>query len=150
MKKLLALVLVIALYTIFDSAIWGGIFEPSDRYLFDLKNWINVYYAFWFLWMAGLIYAALYCLNLERREAVLFALSCIVIAHSGLEDILYYLLACREIPSDLPWLNGAIIILFQTPEMPKENIYASSAVWIGIVAITWLIVAWKSKGKDPQ
>ena len=57
-------------------------------------------------------------------------------AHSGLEDVLYYLIQLKPIPTELPWLDHAPLVLFSPVD--SVSLFASVALWL----LFWALVLW--------
>ena len=60
-----------------------------------------------------------------------------ILAHSGFEDILYFLYQLEQIPQNLFYLNHAPLIQFFSP-VTATNLVMSSIFWMCIVTLLWV------------
>jgi hypothetical protein len=146
MKKVLLMVVVALLvYTTIDIWIWGYIFENESRYQTVLADSVLRYQWSWQLVLAGLIAVGTMALWPEKLKAFLFAFATLTLAHSGVEDIFYYWLNLKAVPTSLPWLDHSYLIFCIRP-VTDVGLFLSAFIWIGF----WATVIWLSKGKNIQ
>jgi len=75
------------------------------------------------------------------KDCLYFVTSLFITAFSGLEDILYYVLDRKPMPSALPWLEGNPLILYGSSRL---GVIASVAFWILALALLYLLLyRWK-------
>lgn len=138
MKKVwLMIIVALLIYTGMDILIWQRIFEDSSRYLNVLTAEVTGYHVVWSMILAGLIVLGSIGLWKDWKKILVFVGATLTLAHSGLEDIFYYWLDARVIPTALPWLDNApLIINWTNASVTNTQLIMSAAIWI----IFWLFV----------
>lgn len=127
MKLILSIIVSFLFYTIYDIMVWQRIFESNELWHFGEQ-----YHSGWYVMLFGFIVLGAMLLN-AWRDKVFYVISMIVLAFSGVEDILYYWLDGRTIPERLPWLDNSFV-LFST--VTNINLVISSAFYIiGLIAL---------------
>jgi hypothetical protein len=111
MKKLLILILAIISITAIDIALWQRIFEANELWEFIGSNPGQYHYGY-FIAMWGLLSIGVAGLLPAGRDAVWFAVSFRLALMMGVEDLLYYWLDGRPLPTILPWLDEHPLIFF--------------------------------------
>lgn len=112
------------LYALQDVMLWAEIFERHELWQF-----IGIYHAGWQVLLFALILAGFFWAGRDWRAGVLHAAMLYTLAHSGLEDLLYYALQQRPVPDRLPWLDQAPLILFSPVD--RQNLVLSALIWVG-------------------
>jgi hypothetical protein len=103
MKKFwVALAVALFFYARMDILIWQRIFETHS--LYDLG--IGVYHWGWIQSLFGFMILGVLVCYPNLRQMFTFPLSLAILAFSGLEDILYYWLDGKALPTVLPWLDS--------------------------------------------
>ena len=119
-------------YARMDILIWQRIFETHE--LIDLGigkyHWGWVQALFGFMILGGLI-----CYP-HLRRMITFPLSLAALAFSGIEDILYYWLDQKAIPTRLPWLDSNPLLL---KPVTVERLLLSAAFWLVLVLLVDLL-----------
>jgi hypothetical protein len=118
-----ALAGALVLYALSDILLWQRIFEQHGLYRFDCE-----YQTGHVAVLVGLIAVGMVLLYDAGPWAVWYGLALYTLAYSGLEDVLFYMLDSRPIPSALPWLNENRLILFKP--VTHAGLLASSALWV--------------------
>ena len=115
-----------------DILIWQRIFETHD--LIDLG--IGKYHWGWVTALFGLIILGVLICYPHLRRMITFPLSLAALAFSGIEDILYYWLDQKAIPSRLPWLDSNPLLL---KPVTVERLLLSAVFWLVIVLLVDLL-----------
>lgn len=118
-----ALAVAIYFYTKIDILIWQRIFE--EHKLTSLG--IGVYHWGWLQSLFGFMALGILVCYPNRRRMVTFPLSLAILAFSGLEDVLYYWLDGKNIPTELPWLNSNPLIL---KPVTDDRLLISAVFWL--------------------
>ncbi len=133
-----------------DILIWQRIFETQE--LTGFGN-AGTYQWGWFQSLFGfIILGTLVCFPNIRRM-ILFPVSLTLLAFSGAEDILYYLLDGKPVPHFLPWLNNNFLII---RPVTSHTVYISAVFWLAIVLLLYTTTAFlegqvkKMRLKDRQ
>jgi hypothetical protein len=136
-----AVVGALVFYALSDILLWQRIFEQHGMYQFD-----GQYQTGHVCVLVGLIAIGVVLLYDAGLWAIWYGLAVYSLAYSGLEDVLYYLLDLRPVPSVLPWLNQNPYILFKP--VTQLGLLASTAIWsimwvlaLALVPHTWRHVA---------
>jgi len=122
----LALIGAIYFYTKSDILIWQRIFETHE--LWDLG--IGVYHWGWLHTLFGYMLLGSILIYPNLRRMITFPLTLLILAFSGLEDILYYWLDGKALPNVLPWLDPNPLIL---KPVTADRLVLSALFWILIV-----------------
>lgn len=119
----------ILLYAFQDVFLWARIFERDE-----LWDYAGVYHEGWavLLWMLAI--GGFVWLWPNVKAGLLHAALVYSLAHSGLEDILYYLIQGKPLPALLPWLDHAPLILFSP--VTGANLIISAAAWM----LAWAVI----------
>lgn len=129
------IVIAVFQYTAIDIKIWQRIFEANNLQ----QVGAGLYHAGWQEALYGfMVLGAIALINLSKRHAVLFPLALYALAHSGLQDVLYYWLDFRALPAELPWLNEAPLILFSP--VASGNLIASALIWLVVVVVAEYVI----------
>lgn len=128
-KAVLAVIIVILSYTLVDIMIWQRIFETNR-----MNNFASLYHPGWAVMLACDSALGAILLVPDWRSVLFYLGSVYALAFSGLEDVLYYWLDGRSIPSWLPWLDANPLILFKP--VTSTHLLASVSIWVGI----WILV----------
>ena len=126
--------LAVAIYSFakIDILIWHGIFIANN--IAGLAP--DQYHLGWTYALYGFMALGFIFFYPDARRMVMFPLSLLILAFSGLEDALYYWMDSRAIPFLLPWLNDNPLIL---KPANRENVLLSAAVWLFVVIALELI-----------
>ena len=111
-----------------DILIWQRIFEANK--LFELG--IGVYHYGWTYALFGFMALGMLIFYPNIRRMITFPLSLVLLAFSGLEDILYYWMDGRALPTLLPWLDTNPLIL---KPVTSTNLVLSALIWLAVVII---------------
>lgn len=133
MKRIILAVFVTLLfYVAIDILIWQRIFESNE-----LWDFADAYHLGWSIALIGFVILGMLLLWPRLFGGIVYAASVIILAHSGLEDILYYWLDGRIIPDRLPWLDQSPLILFSP--VTRENLIVSALIWFCIIGCIWIV-----------
>lgn len=134
MKKKMILMITFGFlfYVLIDIQIWQRIFEAKGL----ISSGIGVYHLGYALVLTGFILIGAIALLPSWKYAIAYSISFLLLATSGLEDILYYWLDGRLIPALLPWLNSSPMIFFKP--VTSLGLIASTAFWLVVVIILLL------------
>lgn len=113
-------------FTKVDILIWQRIFEKNG--LWDLG--IGTYHEGWTFALYGFMALGFIFFFPNIRRMVMFPASLALLAFSGLEDILYYWLDGRSIPTHLPWLSTNPLII---QPVTTTNLLISASIWMTVV-----------------
>lgn len=119
-------------YVLADILIWQRIFEQHALYSVG----IGVYHLGYAMMLIGLILVGSIALLPKWKYSLVYAISLLILAMSGMEDILYYWLDGRLIPSVLPWLNTAPLVLFKP--VTSFNLILSASFWLTVCIVLLL------------
>lgn len=119
----LALAVALFFYAKMDILIWQRIFETHE--LVDLG--VGTYHWGWIQGLFGFMALGMILCYPSLRHMVTFPLSLGILAFSGLEDILYYVLDGKSLPADLPWLSVNPMIL---KPVTAERLVISVIFWV--------------------
>lgn len=129
MKKFwVALAVALFFYARMDILIWQRIFETHS--LYDLG--VGVYHWGWIQSLFGFMILGVLVCYPNPRLMVTFPVSLAILAFSGLEDILYYWLDGKALPTVLPWLDSNPLLL---KPVTVSNLLISAAFWIAFVIL---------------
>lgn len=128
-RVILAIATGLVFHSLTDVLLWQRIFEKNE-----LWNYGSQYQAGWMNMLLGVIAVGMVLLWDNYEGAIFYALSLYTLAFSGLEDILYYVLDGRAIPSVLPWLEENRLVLFHP--VTSVSLIASAVVWV----MVWIIL----------
>ncbi len=120
-----ALAGALVFYALSDVLLWQRIFERHGLQQFDSQYQTGRLSA-----LVGLIAVGMVLLYDMGLWAICYGLALYTLAYSGLEDVLYYALDMRPIPSSLPWLDENRLIFFKPVTAP--SLLASTALWMGL------------------
>lgn len=115
-------------YTWVDILIWQRVFEANK-----LWEYADSYHFSWLVILMGFYVVGIIALLPNIRDCVLYMASLFLGAHSGLEDILYYVMDGRTMPDKLPWLGGDPLI-FHTS---STGVITSALVWMSILVFAY-------------
>ncbi|HEX9059989.1 MAG TPA: hypothetical protein VF941_07400 [Clostridia bacterium] len=119
-------------YVLADILIWQRIFEQHALYSVG----IGVYHLGYAMVLIGLILVGSVALLPKWKYSLVYAATFLILAMSGMEDILYYWLDGRLIPSVLPWLNTAPLVLFKP--VTSFNLILSASFWLTVCIVLLL------------
>jgi hypothetical protein len=119
----LALLIAVFFYTKIDILIWQRIFEENR--LTSLG--IGVYHWGWLQSLFGFMTLGILICYPDWRRMFTFPISLAILAFSGLEDVLYYWLDGKNIPTELPWLNTNPLLI---KPVTVEHLLISAILWI--------------------
>jgi hypothetical protein len=127
-RPLLAALIALIFYTVTDILVWQRVFEANQ-----LVKYADTYHVGWFVSLAG--YAAIGVVIMADRwkDCVFFLVALSVGAFSGLEDVLYYLLDRRPMPTALPWLESNPLIF----ETSRLGVIASVGCWLVVLGVLY-------------
>ncbi len=93
--------LALLFYTVTDILIWQRIFEANN-----LTHYANTFKTGWLVTLAG--YGVLGSILMWGvwKDILYFLISLLVLAFSGLQDMLHYILGGEPMPESLPWLDA--------------------------------------------
>lgn len=139
MKKIIvAIIIGVIFYSLVDIFIWQRIFESNQMHYFS-----SVYYRGWHLVLiSNVIIGSILLYNFVPFKNIIFYASTLyVFGSNGTEDILYFLLDGRTIPTRLEWLDNSTLILFK----PVTDTYliVNFIAWLIIWFFMWLFL-WRS------
>lgn len=142
-RALAATVTAILLWSLQDAIIWRGWFDgrPWSRAIDTYEFWHQAF-------LVGLIVAGL--LVLRGWYAIWFAISTWTLSNSGLPDVLYYWMALKPLPQNMPWMDQTHPLVIGHPAT-AGSVLISSALWLGLwLAVLLIPSAWRllSRGKD--
>lgn len=129
----------LVLYALQDVLLWAKIFERDQ-----LWQYIGIYHRGWAVLLWAQIMAGLLWSGRDWRAGLLHGAMLYTLAHSGLEDLLYYALQLRPLPDVLPWLDQAPLILFSP--VSRQNLAISALIWLGV----WLGVTAFLRKRSPE
>lgn len=143
-RKIVAFLTVsIFFFAMMDILIWQRIFEAKNL----IEVGIGTFHWGWTMALFGFISLGFIALLPTWKASLVYAVSLPLLAFSGLEDILYYWLDGKSLPTTLPWLNGFNIILFKP--VTAENIILSALIWIiFVVLFIWFTLYRKTKSTN--
>lgn len=141
MKKIWLLIVMLQLANaLIDIFIWQRIFEADYRYLNVMAGYSQFYIVAWLIAFYTIILAGI--VGMYRgfskewlKNSLFFAGASITLAHSGLEDILYYWLDGKAIHPNPIWLDKAPLIIGIRP-LTDEWLIISALIWISF----WLLM----------
>lgn len=125
MRRRLAAALAAGLvfYALSDILLWQRIFEGHDLFQFEYQ-----YQSGHVTTLVGFIAVGVILLLDMKWWALWYAAAFYTLTFSGLEDVLYYWLDGRALPSSLPWLDQTGLILIHP--VTAVTIVISAALWI--------------------
>lgn len=126
------LVIGVYFFTKIDILIWQRIFEANQ--LWDLG--IGTYHQGWTYALFGFMFLGAVFFYPNLRRMIMFPITLFLLAFSGLEDVLYYWLDGRTIPSVLPWLNSNPLIL---QPVSNNNLIISAVFWFCVVVLLEIV-----------
>ena len=134
----LALTVALFFYAKMDILIWQRIFETHE--LIDLG--VGVYHWGWVQALFGFMILGVLLFYPDVRRMVTFPLSLGLLAFSGLEDILYYVLDGKPIPDALPWLADNPMIYHSS----RTGLISSVIFWLILLAfLHFVLYEWKNR-----
>lgn len=136
MKKTIALAFTALLfYTWQDILLWQRIFEAHQLWQFD-----GIYHAGWVIALYALIAfgALLFASHHQFFNAAVYAALLYTWAHSGLNDILYYLLDGRAVPAELPWLDTPHPFILVHP-VTAHSIWLSPFIYLALFVAAYAL-----------
>jgi len=116
-------------YALSDILLWQRIFEAHGLYQFD-EQYQTGHVAV----LVGMIALGVVLLFEAGWWAAWYAMAFFTLAFSGLEDVLYYVLDGRPIPSVCPWLEVNRLILFHP--VTNHSLLLSAGVWVAFWALS--------------
>lgn len=123
-------IIALMFYVITDILIWQRVFEVNN-----LTQYADTYQMGWFVTLVG--YALLGSILMwgAWKDILYYLISLFVLAFSGLQDLLYYILDGRPIPDTLPWLDKNPMIF----DISKMGLLSSALFWMVALAIFHMI-----------
>lgn len=109
-----------------DILIWQRIFETHS--LVDLG--VGVYHWGWLQGLFGFMALGVILCYPSLRHMITFPISLAILAFSGLEDVLYYVMDGKSVPATLPWLNSNPLIF---KPVTINNLVGSVLFWVVFV-----------------
>jgi hypothetical protein len=120
-----------------DALIWGHIFEA--QHMNHIASLDRVYHVGYLAVLAGLIGVGM--VALWSWWSLWYAAALGTLAQSGLEDVLYYWLDRRPLPTALPWLDAQHPLIPFHP-VTSDGLVLSVCLWLGFWAVTLMVLAW--------
>jgi len=127
-RVIVALAAGLGFYTLTDVLIWQRIFEANSLY-----QYADQYHLGYLASLTGMVAVGMAMLYDLRWWALWFGAAFYLLAFSGLEDVLYYWLQLKAIPSEMPWLDSNPLILHPAGGWA---LVASVGFWLIVVALS--------------
>jgi hypothetical protein len=140
LRPLIAVLVALLFYTVTDILIWQRVFEAND-----LTQHAGTYHTGWFASLAGYGLLGLLLMWGAWKDVLFFVTSLFVLAFSGLEDVLYYVLDGKPLPEGLPWLDPNPMIF----DVSRPGVIASVLFWVGAVAALYLMLYVRRSSAQP-
>ena len=140
-KSIFTAFIALFFYTLTDIIIWQRIFEANN-----MVEYASAYHSGWFISLAGYATIGVILMWGAWKDCIYFLLSLFVVAFSGMEDILYYLLDGKPIPESLPWLANNPMIYHSS----RTGLISSVIFWLVALAILYFVLyEWKRVKEQP-
>lgn len=129
-RVVIAIPISIAFFAWQDVLIWQRIFESDALY-----QYAGTYHDGWRVMLYGMCALAVVLLWGRWGEVALYVSSLLFIEPRMIQDVLYYWLDGRAIPTQLPWLDASPFALFKP--VTDVGLLASCAVWLVLWCVLW-------------
>lgn len=133
-RPVLAAIIALVFYTITDILVWQRIFEANQ-----MIEYADVYHTGWFITLAGYAVMGILLMWGNWKDCLYFVTALFVLAFSGLEDVLYYLLDGKTMPDSLPWLEANPMIV----HVSQTGVILSAIFWMLTLAILYVWLYWQ-------
>ncbi len=141
LRPLLAAAVGIVCYAVTDIMIWQRIFEANQ-----MVRYAGSYHAGWAVSLAGYATVGVILLWERWKDCLYFVAALAIGAFSGLEDVLYYVLDGKPIPSSLPWLGNNPLIY----DSSRTGLITSVLFWtLALVALYVVLFLWHRSSRQP-
>lgn len=130
-RPIFAALIALLFYTVTDILIWQRVFEAND-----LTQHASTYHTGWFVTLAGYGLLGILLMWGAWKDIFFFLVSLFVLAFSGLEDVLYYILDGKPMPDSLPWLDSNPMIY----EVSRIGVISSVLFWITALAVLYVVL----------
>lgn len=130
-RPVIVATLALLFYTLTDILIWQRIFEANN-----LTQYANTYKTGWLVTLVG--YGVLGSILMwgAWKDILYFLISLFVLAFSGLQDMLHYVLGGEPMPETLPWLDANPMIF----EVSRTGALSSVLFWIAALVIFHVVL----------
>lgn len=130
-RPVIVATLALLFYTLTDILIWQRIFETNN-----LTQYASTYKTGWLVTLVG--YGVLGSILMwgAWKDILYFLISLFVLAFSGLQDMLHYVLGGEPIPETLPWLDANPMIF----EVSRTGVVSSVLFWIVALVIFHVVL----------
>ncbi len=135
-RPILAVALALFFYTVTDILVWQRIFE-----FHRLVEYADMYHTGWFVSLAGYATIGFVLLWGQWKDLLYYEVALGIGAFSGLEDVLYYVLDGREMPSSLPWLGSNPMI----GSVSRSGVLTSVFFWLAIILLLYVGLYWMER-----
>jgi hypothetical protein len=139
-RPVVATLIALFFYTLTDILVWQRIFEAHN-----MVEYAGAYHAGWFVSLGGYATMGIILMWGKWKDCLYFVVSLFVMAFSGLEDVLYYLLDRKPIPASLPWLGSNPMIYGST----RAEVLLSVLFWIAALIVLYVVLYLWKKGPAP-
>jgi len=138
-RPVLTAAIALLFYTITDILVWQRIFEANN-----LVKYADIYHTGWFVTLAGYATLGLLLMWGAWKDCLYFLVSLFVGAFSGLEDVLYYLLDRKPLPTSLPWLAGNPLII----DVSRMGVIGSVLFWFAVLVFFYFVLyEWRNPNR---
>jgi hypothetical protein len=144
-RAMVALVIALGFYALSDILLWQRIFEAHQLAKFDAQ-----YQTGHVAILVGMMGVGGVLLFDSGLWALWFEGALYTLAFGGAEDVLYYWLDGRSIPSVLPWLDRSRLIFVRpvAGNVTSAELLASAVAWFGLwVAVLVVAPRLAAKGR---
>ncbi len=115
-----------------DVLLWQRIFEHNQ-----LAQYSSIYCDGWRVMLDTVTLLGMVFLWRNKFEAAFFAGTLQIMAHVGAEDVLYYWLDGKMLPSNLPWLNDNP---FTLKPVTGDSLLLGVGLWLALWVAVWLVM----------
>lgn len=130
-RPIFAALLALLFYTVTDVLIWQRIFAANS-----LTQYATTYHSGWFVTLLGYGLLGIFLMWGSLKDILYFLASLFIGASSGLEDVLYYVLAGKPLPDYLPWLDANPMIF----HVSRAGVLSSVFFWMAVLVILYIIL----------
>jgi len=127
-RPVLIALIALLFYTVTDILIWQRAFEAND-----LTHLAPTYHTGWLVSLAGYATIGLLLMWGHWKDCLYYLTALLISAFSGLEDVLYYVLDGKSMPSELPWLDPNPMIYQAT----RDGVVGSVVFWMVMLALLY-------------
>jgi hypothetical protein len=128
--------MALVFYSLTDILVWQRIFETNQ-----LVEYADEYHLGWSVSLAGYAAVGVVILADHWKDCIFYLATLFVGAFSGLEDVLYYLLDGRPVPTALPWLEANPLIF----DSSRAGVIGSVIFWLLVLTLVYAIM-FRSRG----